>query len=213
MIGSAHAGFPVEMFTAVNGHSMCMECKICRRARAGSHPDLEVYRDGTMEEARAIATLLTRRPVEATRLVMIDGYRSTAYQNAMLKTLEAPGRSTVIVWVVPSEDGILATVRSRANRYFVGESLSSVPSTVAAAAAAWLVLVHTRDLLSLSTVAESWDDPRAVLGSIVYEVIRTAPQLLDDHLDTVLDIYEAAKSAPALNLLNLLASTLVEAGV
>jgi len=97
----------------------CGECNTCRRALAGSHPDVVVVeRTGAalaVDEARRIALLAQRKPFEASRqvLVVTDVHLAIRSAPALLKTLEEPPPGTVFVVlceVVPPE---LVTVASR----------------------------------------------------------------------------------------------------
>jgi DNA polymerase III subunit delta' len=100
-------------------HGGCGECGTCRRALAGSHPDLVVVeRTGAalaVDDARRIALLAQRKPFEAARqvLVVTDVHLAVRSAPALLKTLEEPPPATVFVVlcdVVPPE---LATIASR----------------------------------------------------------------------------------------------------
>jgi DNA polymerase III subunit delta' len=97
----------------------CGECNTCRRALAGSHPDLVVVeRTGAalaVDDARRIALLAQRKPFEAARqvLVVTDVHLAVRSAPALLKTLEEPPPATVFVLlcdVVPPE---LVTIASR----------------------------------------------------------------------------------------------------
>ena len=112
-----------------------------KRALAGNHPDLlwveptvqhqgqyltaseaaiaGVKRKGTLpiriEQIRDIAQFLSRPPLEASRLVVVieEAQAMTeAAANALLKTLEEPGRATFIL-IAPSTESLLPTVVSR----------------------------------------------------------------------------------------------------
>ncbi len=118
----------------------CGECRACRRAVAGNHPDVHVL----MPEAEAVRRGLAqpdgkKRPspdilVDAVRelavrlrmtayeggarvAIIVDAHRMNANaQNALLKTLEEPAPSTFLVLIVPHERTVLPTIASRCLR-------------------------------------------------------------------------------------------------
>jgi DNA polymerase-3 subunit delta' len=100
----------------------CGHCEVCRRVRAGVHPDLvEVERSGasvSVDDARGVVRLAQRRPLEGHRQVITvsDIHLARLAAPVLLKTLEEPAGDTVFVLladVVPAE---LATVASRCVR-------------------------------------------------------------------------------------------------
>ncbi len=71
-----------------------------------------------VEQIREIAHFLSRPPLEATRaVVIIRGAQlmAEAAANALLKTLEEPGKATIIL-IAPSADALLPTLVSRCQR-------------------------------------------------------------------------------------------------
>jgi DNA polymerase III subunit delta' len=71
-----------------------------------------------IEQIREIAQFLSRPPIEATRLVVVieEAQAMTeAAANALLKTLEEPGRATLIL-IAPSMDALLPTIVSRCQK-------------------------------------------------------------------------------------------------
>jgi DNA polymerase III subunit delta' len=100
----------------------CGNCEVCRRVLGGVHPDLvEVERVGaalSVDDAAEVVRLAQRRPLEASRQVLVIADLHTARLAApvLLKTLEEPAGDTVFVLMadfVPTE---LATVASRCVR-------------------------------------------------------------------------------------------------
>jgi DNA polymerase-3 subunit delta' len=116
----------------------CGHCNTCRRALAGSHPDLVVVeRSGAsldIDDARAIVTRAQRRPLESARQVLMvtDVHLAERAAPALLKTVEEPPPSTVFVLVADDLPPSLATIASRCVQ---------VPfdAVSAASIAAWLV--------------------------------------------------------------------------
>jgi DNA polymerase-3 subunit delta' len=115
----------------------CGECETCRRVLSGVHPDLvEIERAGaqlTTGDARRVVRLSYRRPHEAARQVIVVPDLHLAHNAApvLLKTLEEPPPSTLLVLLTDSVTPELATVASRCVRI----ELSPVPE---AELAAWL---------------------------------------------------------------------------
>ena len=108
----------------------CGECGGCKRCTAGSHPDLFVL-DPLAEELESIpvariaarddggdsaSDFFSLRPMEGgMRIAIMREFdrANVQAQNALLKTLEEPGDSALIVLESARPDLLLATVRSR----------------------------------------------------------------------------------------------------
>ena len=97
----------------------CGHCETCRRALAGTHPDLvSVERTGAslgVDEARRLVALAQRRPYEAARQVLVvhDVHLAIRAAPALLKTVEEPPGATVFVLLADDMPPELATVASR----------------------------------------------------------------------------------------------------
>ncbi|MGA8726066.1 MAG: hypothetical protein WB565_13605 [Acidimicrobiales bacterium] len=134
----------------------CGECNVCRRALAGTHPDLvTVERTGAMldvDEARRITARAQRHPIESSRQVLMvsDVHLAAAGRAApaLLKTIEEPPASTVFVLLADDMPGTLATIASRS-------ALVRFDSVPASAIAAWLVEGGVDPVLADSVAAAS----------------------------------------------------------
>lgn len=97
----------------------CGHCDTCRRALAGTHPDLVVVeRTGAalgIDDARRLALLAQRRPFEAERqvLVVTDAHLAVRSAPALLKTVEEPPPGTVFVLLSETVPPELVTIASR----------------------------------------------------------------------------------------------------
>jgi DNA polymerase-3 subunit delta' len=165
----------------------CGECNVCRRALAGTHPDLvTVERTGAMldvYEARRITARAQRHPVESSRQVLMvsDVHLAAAGRAApaLLKTVEEPPASTVFVLLADDIPATLATIASRS-------ALVRFDSVPASAISAWLGESGVEPLLADSVAAASGgqldrakllvDDPGFAARQ---EQWRTVPDRLD----------------------------------
>jgi len=97
----------------------CGVCNTCRRALAGTHPDLvTVERTGAalgVDDAREITTRAQRRPLESARQVLLvpDVHLASNAAPALLKTVEEPPPSTVFILLADDLPAGLATIVSR----------------------------------------------------------------------------------------------------
>ena len=97
----------------------CCQCRSCRRALAGNHPDLVmVERAGAsilIDQAREIVRLAARSPLEGDRkvLVLTDFHLVDRAGPALLKTLEEPSASTTLVLTAERITPELVTIASR----------------------------------------------------------------------------------------------------
>jgi len=101
----------------------------CRRlALAATHPDLVVVEpEGAtslgVDQARAMVTRSSLRPVESNRTVFLvpdAGTMTEQAANALLKTLEEPTSSVVFLLAAESEDDFPSTVASRCRTIHLG---------------------------------------------------------------------------------------------
>jgi len=163
----------------------CGQCSTCRRALAGTHPDLvTVERTGAslgIDEARRLVGLAQRRPFEAARqvLVVTDLHLALRSAPALLKTVEEPPASTVFVLLADAVPPELVTVASRCVRV----DFPPVPTRVIAE---WLASRGVRaDQATLVAEGAAGDLERAALvaedpgfaGRL--ELWRSVPAVLD----------------------------------
>ncbi|MGH9303866.1 MAG: ATP-binding protein [Acidimicrobiales bacterium] len=100
----------------------CGACESCVEAVAGRHPDVVVVeRAGasiSVEQAREVARLSIRTPRAAGRqvLVLVDFHLVTAAAPALLKTVEEPPDTTVVIMIADGIPPEFVTIASRCVR-------------------------------------------------------------------------------------------------
>lgn len=104
----------------------CGSCTNCRRVESGNHPDVSILTNadnkmtiGIDEVREAIASVQTCSYEGGYRFWIIDEAQrlTEEAQNALLKTLEEPPDSLIIILVAQPEGHLLPTVVSRCRRF------------------------------------------------------------------------------------------------
>lgn len=102
-------------------------CPVCRKIAGEKHPDVSIERPEKglirIDRIRNLQSSFKYAPVEGNwRVVIIDDAHlmNRAAQNALLKTLEEPPISRMIILVTAKPNFLLSTVRSRCRRIRFG---------------------------------------------------------------------------------------------
>jgi len=100
----------------------CYDCGPCRKALAGTHPDLQIFEDWSTESSsviqkvRGIQYAAGLHPYEGrwkVYLLVDAGELTLPAQNALLKTLEEPASTVCLILTAASPQALLPTVVSR----------------------------------------------------------------------------------------------------
>jgi DNA polymerase-3 subunit delta' len=116
---AAADGFAAALLCPNGG---CGECRDCRLALAGEHPDILNYSPQGASMLRAdgeeIIRLAMRSPTEGRRkvLVLADMHRVSVVAPMLLKTIEEPPESTIFVVLADHVPAELVTIASRCVR-------------------------------------------------------------------------------------------------
>jgi DNA polymerase-3 subunit delta' len=101
-------------------YDCCDKCVSCRKADAGTHPDVTVIMPENdeikIETVRNVEDMLSLRPHEGRRKIVIidDADMMNIYAaNAFLKTLEEPPHDSLIILISSNPAGLPDTIRSR----------------------------------------------------------------------------------------------------
>jgi len=185
----------------------CGRCRSCRAVVDGHHPDATILaRAGPtwrIEEVRGLLDLAVRAPAAGGRVVLVlpDAHLLGAVAPAILKTLEEPPATTVLVLVADSVPPGLVTVASRCVRIVEPTArtgpVDGLPAARLAASLSADSPVVSRRLQEDPRVAAAADFWFRLPGELGPEG-RLVARLLDEaiaHLDALGDAVTAARSA------------------
>jgi DNA polymerase-3 subunit delta' len=136
--GKFAIAFIQQLFCA-NGTG-CDDCPSCKKIASGNHPDIHtLLPDGQfikIDQVRALQKELSYRPYEAVRKAcIIDGAErlNQSSGNALLKTLEEPPGSAIMILLTSAADSVLPTIRSRCQQLvFAGVPLDEIEALLLA---------------------------------------------------------------------------------
>lgn len=142
-----------------SAHAPCGNCRACRKAFEGIHPDIitvsrptddkgKQKREISVDQIRAVNSDACVLPNEAARKVYIIDEADTMNlpaQNAALKLLEEPPKGVVFLLCVTNVGRLLATVRSRCAEINCAGQASGEDEEMQKLAAAYLKAVAAGD--------------------------------------------------------------------
>lgn len=160
----------------------CGVCRACRRVVSGNHPDLRwlAPQDGSLKIAqiRELTRQLALSPLEGPwQIAVLDRFElaTPGASNALLKTLEAPPPSVILVLLGQQAEALLPTITSRCQII----ALRPVPRSLIERALVerWQVGAEQAKLLShICGGRLGW----AVSASKTPDVLKQRQQLLDN---------------------------------
>ncbi|MDA8337553.1 MAG: hypothetical protein M0Z41_21655 [Peptococcaceae bacterium] len=155
---------------APDGALACGRCPDCRQVGAGFHPDLTVVAPASasikIEQIRELQRSACLAPYQAGRKVFIvnEAHKMTDdAANCLLKSLEEPVDNVFFILVADSGEGLLPTVVSRCQKFFVtapAEAEDPLVERLSEFMAAW----GSRDIASLLKLGESLAEDKKVAG-------------------------------------------------
>ncbi|MBO5544932.1 MAG: hypothetical protein J5949_09920 [Oscillospiraceae bacterium] len=166
----------------------CGQCRSCRKAFAGTHPDISVIRrlpdrngnlrrDIIIDQVREMILDAPVLPIEADRKVYIieEAERMNPNaQNAALKLLEEPPACAVFVLCTSNPDLLLETVRSRCSLLSLGGEEDAPDANAAKAADEYLQIVgsgsHEKLFQWIARNEGSMDEARTFVDAALYRV-------------------------------------------
>ena len=151
----------------INESGICHECKSCLLFAGGTHPDVMLLEplDGAsvikVDQVRELVDFVNKTAQRAGhRVILIDQAEkmNVAAANALLKSLEEPGKDTTLLLVSSSPDALLPTIRSRCQRYIfpVPDKEIVMP---------WLVSIVADQSRALSLLKEANGAPLLALSN------------------------------------------------
>ena len=172
----------------------CGRCRDCRKAQAGTHPDILVIqrlkdekgkekREIYVDQIREIVASAAILPNEAEKKVYIlrdAGTMNAAAQNALLKLLEEPPAFDAFILVADNAGQLLETVRSRCVTLYENGGEERLPDAAAQALAAdYLAAASVGDRVGLLRFANAHGD---ISVAETAEFARATKLLLTDAL-------------------------------
>lgn len=153
----------------------CMQCRSCRQAADGNHPDLRIWshekpKTFSVQEVRSLVQDVSIRPFSGERKIYIvpDAHlmRQEA-QNALLKTLEEPPEYIVIILLSHTADAMLETIRSRCQMVELAAKDMSYDAELRRTAEEILADISSSDPAQIRSFARTLEEYKAQSDSIL----------------------------------------------
>ena len=200
-----------QQFVAMSlceNHSACGICRSCQLLAAGNHPDVHWLKaEGNqikVEQVRALCHSLSSTAQQGGyRVAVIEQSErmNSAAANALLKTLEEPGRNTLLLLQVDIAGSLLPTITSRCQRVAVqAPSIAQVkqwlgPQTLSDDELSWSLPVLGGALaLQAALQSERFAELQQLKQAIEQSFIsgHVNPQLADIKEDNIFDALSLA---------------------
>lgn len=116
---SSVARFFAQYLDCRGEHRPCGQCRSCRKVVSGNHPDIRILDDDEslkIDQVRELQRELSLSPLEGEyRVALLCNFEraTTSAANALLKTLEEPPGSVVVILTAVDPGGLLPTIVSR----------------------------------------------------------------------------------------------------
>jgi DNA polymerase-3 subunit delta' len=161
----------------------CGRCRSCGLTAAGSHPDFRYLQPAegktaiAIDQVRALGDALALRSHAdgASKVAVIAPAEAmtVAAQNSLLKTLEEPTGSAILVLVTEAQSALTATIRSRCQRVTI-----HAPSR--SDALAWLAAAGHQGEVAGEALQLAGNAPLAALDLIDAGFVAAVPELASD---------------------------------
>ncbi len=116
-LGKKKIAFELAKFLfCQNPSKPCNNCRICKSIESNSHPDFILLESSEISSVRDLIWKLSLRPYSAPlKIAVIDNCHlmNQEAQNCMLKTLEEPKPSVLIIMITSHSEIMLPTILSR----------------------------------------------------------------------------------------------------
>lgn len=182
--GAAAARFAAKMLVCENREEApCGECGGCKKAQAGSHPDIAEYAGGNsprsfkvdrVREAIRSAYILPNEADAKVFIFLRTQAMSDSAQNAVLKILEEPPEYVRFILVCNSKTNMLETILSRCTVFSLGSAFQGavLSEETAKAAADMVSAIAACDEYSLVRQAGVFEKDKDLLRDVISELIK-----------------------------------------
>lgn len=181
--GASAARFAAKMIVCENRDSApCGKCAACKKAQAGSHPDIAEYTGGTsprsfkvdwVREAIRSAYILPNEADAKVFVFLKTQTMSESAQNAVLKILEEPPEYVRFILVCNSKTNMLETILSRCAVFSLVGDLepAQLPEETAKAVSDMVMAIACGDEYALVKQAGVFEKDKEMLRKVISELV------------------------------------------